>query len=288
MEQDYLRKIIEVEALYLIEPELKDIYVEGPEEVNLLEIYLKSNEVNVISIDNVDFSGTAGEELNSNRDKVLYLNDYVVNKIDNQLPYLMFIVDRDFDTVNERMINNDYLEYTDFANLEMYLFNTDSINKFLKIGLKNFPLEADVIIDVMKNVLFDLFALRYSRDVIDKGYKMLELGKLVKLKESNFEYSKEELLTKFLSKNNALPKEELFLAEIMKVKNKYSEYNEIRLFAHGKDFIELFFLLIKKVKNTYSFNIKSFTRALFASLEINLLKQYNLFKRIDDKYLNCA
>lgn len=279
---------MEIEALYLVEPELKDIYVEGPEEVNLFEIYLKSNEINVISIDNVDFSGTTGEKLNSNREKVLYLNHYVISNIGNQLSYIMFVVDRDFDTVNGNILNNPYLEYTDFANLEMYLFNTASINKFLKIGLKNFPFDADSIIDVMKNVLFDLFALRYSRDVIDRSYRMLELDKLVKFKESNFTYSQEDFLTKFLSKNNAISKEKAFLKEIGKVKEKYSECNEIRLFAHGKDFIELFFLLIKKVKNTYGFNIKSFTRALFASIEINSLSQYSLFESIGKKYLKSA
>lgn len=288
MEKEYLRKVIEIEALYLVEPELKDIYVEGPEETNIFELYLKSNEVNLISIDNVDFSETSGVELQSNKEKVLFLNEYVTGKIGDRLPYLMFIVDRDFDTINDTIIKSSYLKYTDFANLEMYLFNEASIDKFLKIGLKNFPLEAENVIDVMKNVLFELFALRYSREVIDNSYKMLELDKLVKYKDSNFTYSPEDILTKFLSKNKAISKKERFLKEIQMVKEKYNEHNDVRLFVHGKDFIELFFLLIKKVKNTYSFNIKSFTRAFFASIELNSLSQYDLFQYMDNKYFKSA
>ncbi len=284
MEKEYLRKVIEIEALYMIEPDLKDIYVEGPEEVNIFEIYLESNEVNVIPIDNVDFSETNGNELYSNKEKVLFLNEFITNKIGDKLPHIMFIVDRDFDTINDTTIKRSYLKYTDFANLEMYLFNESSINKFLKIGLKNFPLEAEKIIKIMQNLLLELFALRYSREVIDRSYKMLELDKIVKFKESNFTYSPEDILTKFLSKNSALPNKERFLEEINMVREKYDEHNEVRLFVHGKDFIELFFLLIKKVKNTYSFNIKSFTRAFFSSIEINSLKQYDLFQCMDNKY----
>ncbi len=288
MEKDYFRKVIEIEALYLVEPQLKDIYVEGSEEVNFFEIYLDSEEINVISIDNVDFNETTGVGLKSNKEKVLYLNNYVSTACGNGLPYITFIVDRDFDTITDSIIESPYLEYTDFANLEMYFFNNESITKFLKIGLKNFPLEGEYIINVFETVLLDLFAIRYSRAVVNCSYKMLELDKLIKFKEAEISYSNEELLTKFLSKNGALSQKGIFEQEIKNVKDKYIELNEIRLFVHGKDFFELFFLLIKKVKNTYSFNIKSFVRAFFASIEINSLKQYVLFQNIDNKYLKSA
>jgi len=285
MDKDYLRKVNEVEALYFVEPDLKDIYVEGPEEVNLLDFYLDREEINVISIDNVDFSETTGNQIKSNKEKVLYLTKYLNNVLGSDLPHITFIVDRDFDTISDNILSIPYLEYTDFANLEMYFFNNESISKFLKIGLKNFPIETEQIIKTFENILLDLFALRHSRSVINPSYKMLELDKLFKINGAEISYISEELLNKFLSKNNALPKKDLFEAEIKKVHNKHSTYNDIRFFAHGKDFFELFFLLVKKVKNTYSFNIKSFVRAFFASIEINSLKQYNLFQNLDNKYL---
>ena len=288
MDKEYLRKVQEIEALYFVEPDLKDIYVEGPEEVNLLEIYLDTEEVNVISIDNVDFSDTTGGQIKSNKEKVLYLTNYVNDALGGSLQYLTFIVDRDFDTIQDNVLNISYLEYTDFANLEMYFFNNVSISKFLKIGLKNFPLEAEQVIKVFENVLLDLFALRYSRAVLGPSYKMLELDKLFKFNGTAISYSNEELLNKFLSKNNALTKKSLFEEEIKNVHKKHKESNDIRFFAHGKDFFELFFLLVKKVKNTYSFNDKSFVRAFFASIEINSLKQYSLFRTIDNKYLKSA
>lgn len=288
MEKEYLRKVIEIEALYLVEPELKDIYVEGPEEVNFFELFLGSSEPNLISIDNVNFEESSGNSLKSNKEKILYLSKYVNSIFGSQLPYITFIVDRDFDTITGDILNIPNLEYTDFANLEMYFFNMESINKFLKIGLKNFPLEADHIVDIFKNILLDLFALRHSRAIIDSSYKMLELDKLIKIKDSQISYSNEELLQKFLSKNSALNKKSAFETEIENVNNKYKEFGEIRFFAHGKDFFELFFILIKKVKNTYSFNVKSFTRAFFASIELNSLRQYDLFQKMENKYLNCA
>lgn len=287
MDSEYKRKLSEIEALYFVEPETKDLFVEGPEDVNVIELFFEYNqlyEINVISIDCIDFSEVPEFEIKSNKEKVLFLAKRISLNIEANLSYFTCIVDKDFDSVDGLFVKNPYLFYTDFANLEMYLFNSKSINKFLKMGLKNFPLAPKIVIDILESVLTDMFAIRYSRTEIDISFQLIQPDKILKYHQGNFEYDKTDLLIKFLSKNNALDRRNDFLAEVKRVYDKKNELSESRLFMHGKDFFELLFLLIKKVKNTYSFNINSFTRAFFSSMEISTLIQYDLFQSLENKY----
>ncbi|PCJ63633.1 MAG: hypothetical protein COA58_15970 [Bacteroidetes bacterium] len=287
MDIDCKRKLSEIEALYFAEPETKDLFVEGPEDVNIIELFFESNQVfdiNIISIDNVDFSEVPNFEIKSNKEKVLFLAETISTNIETNLSNFTCIVDKDFDSVNDNFVDNPYIQYTDFANLEMYLFNSKSINKFLKIGLKNFPLPSSIVINTLENILTDMFAIRYSRTKIDSSFQLIQPDKILKYHKGNLKYDKADLLTKFLSKNNALAKAADFELEIQRVNEKSTELNESRLFMHGKDFFELFFLIIKKIKNTYTFNIRSFTRAFFSSIEITSLIQYDMFQSLKKKY----
>jgi hypothetical protein len=284
---DYKRKLSEIEALYFVEPDTKDLFVEGPEDVNIFKLFFESNhvfDINIISIDNVDFSEESNFEIKSNKEKVLFLADTISKNIETNLSNFTCIVDKDFDSVNDDFVDNPYILYTDFANLEMYLFNSESINKFLKLGLKNFPLPSSIVINTLENVLTDMFAIRYSRTKIDSSFQLIQPDKILKYHRGNLKYDKADLFTKFLSKNNALDKAPDFDIEIQRVNEKNAELNESRLFMHGKDFFELFFLIIKKIKNTYTFNIKSFRRAFFSSIEISSLIQYDMFQLLEKKY----
>lgn len=285
MNEHYDRTLAEIDALYFVEPEIKDLYIEGPEDARLFEFFLQTNNINdvkVISIDNVNFAEIQVTDLKSNKDKVIYLANMLFQKRKSSLQNIVCIVDRDFDSVNNNFVINPYVFYTDFANLEMYLFNKKSIAKFLKIGLKNFPLSAEDVINILKGVLIDLFAIRYARSKIDKSYELLKYDKVLNYKSKAFNYNSRSLLKKFLSKNNALGKEAQFIVEIDLVKEK--AIVEPRFFIHGKDFFRMFFLIIKKVKNPYGFNDKSFPRAFYSSIEVESLKQYTLFSDLIKKY----
>ena len=284
MDANYKRKISEVEALFEVEPDIKSLFTEGPEDAIIFDLFLGRNQisdVHIYSIDTISFSENSGSNLRSNKDKVLFLAQKVYSTFGDSLSNFICVVDRDFDTILDNFIENPYLLYTDFANLEMYLFNKESIDKFLKIGIKNFPLTSGEVIIKLQTALLDLYSIRYARNEVKKSLKLLKLDKLFKFQKGVIIYDPEEILNKFLSKNNFLHKEKVFKSKIKLVSEKYNELNEARFFMHGKDFFELFFLLIKKIKNTYSFNIDSFTRSFFSSIEIESLKKYNLFVNLE-------
>ncbi|MVO07766.1 DUF4435 domain-containing protein [Flavobacterium sp. TP390] len=286
MEETYKRKLSEHIALLELEPTSKNLFIEGPEDGNIFELFLdfhSINDVQIYPIDIIDFS-ELDENIFSNREKVLLLSRKIYEKFDNSLNNIACVIDKDFDVLNENFNVNPYLYYTDYANLEMYLFNNKSLNKILKIGLKNFPLSSEEVIKTLTPILVDNFCLRYAREKINCSYQLIQPEKIFNYSQGGITYNQQEILNKFLVKNNCVNKLEDFKKEIEFVKDKFKELNEPRLFIHGKDFLEFFFLLIKKIKNTYSYTLKTFTRAVFLSIENDLLNSYGLFSNIELKY----
>lgn len=286
MTGNYKRKLSEHLALLELEPKSKDLFIEGPEDANIFELFLEChsiNDVQIYPIDIIDFSDV-GINLLSNREKVLFLSKKIHEKFNDSLKNVTCIIDKDFETLKEDADSNPYLSYTDFANLEMYLFNEKSLNKILKIGLKNFPLSSVEVIKTLTPILVDNFCLRYAREKINCSYQLIQPEKVFQYSQGSMSYNQVEVLHKFLNKNNCLNKKIEFEEEIKFVKEKYKELNESRLFIHGKDFLEFFFNLIKKIKNTYSFTLKTFTRAVFLSIENEILRPYNLFTELELKY----
>ncbi|QXP65767.1 DUF4435 domain-containing protein [Polaribacter sp. AHE13PA] len=290
MEANYKRKVSEHIALLELEPNSKNLFIEGPEDANIFDLYLDSidsYDVQIYPIDVIDFT-ELNEDLISNREKVLFLSKKIHEKFDDKLDFVTCIIDKDFESLKDKPDSNPYLFYTDFANLEMYLYNNTSINKILKIGLKNFPISSSQIIKILTPILVENYCLRYARESINNSYKLIQAEKIFKYSTGKIIYNSDELLNKFLNKNNCINLKTKFENEISFVKAKYKELDESRLFIHGKDFLEFFFLLIKKIKNTYSFTLKTFTRAVFLSLENEILKSNNLFLNLELKYGNVS
>lgn len=287
MENVYKRKLSEVIALYKLEPDSKDLYLEGREDSNIFEYFFNENDVSEIAIyeiNAIDFSEVADVDLSSNKEKVKYFSKIIYSEFGANLKNVTCVVDRDFDTIDDNFIKNSYLLYTDFANLEMYFFNHECLNKFLRLGLKNFPLSSKEIMASLETILIDIYAFRYARDEINKSYQLPALDKTFKVSNGKIQYDPNEFLNKFINKNACKNQQKEFQEKILLVKNKHLELKESRYFMHGKDFIELFFNLVRKIKNPYNFNLKTFTRSIIITIEIELLKTFKLFSELLLKY----
>lgn len=286
MEEQYKRRIEELEALYLVEPEIKEVYTEGPEDATIIEVFLEKCQVfdvRINSIDNISFE-QVDCELKSNRDRVVFLSEKFETEFDQKLPNFMCVVDRDFDSLSETIGKNKYLSRTDFANLEMYLYSLGSVNKFLKIGIRNFPLTASELLRGIEPILLDLFCLRFVRTKIDTSDQLLNSDKLFKFQGGRIVYDSDEHFQKYFAKNCNEEKTQRYIEEIEKARKKMNESQDNRFFIHGKDFFSVFFASVKKIKNTYGYTEKTFIRSFFSSLEISELRSFKLFQSIEEKY----
>lgn len=286
MQDDNNRKLSELIALFELEPNLRDLYTEGPEDADLIELFFDKNSirnVQIYPIGIIDFSDEL-IEFDGNRDKVIFLSEKLNKLFGSNLPYVTCIIDMDFEYVEQVLQKNPYLHTTDYANLEMYFFNLSSIHKFLKISCKKFPLSSHKVLEILTPILLSNFQVRYSRHITDKKFQMVQLDKQFKYIGGKLKFDSNSNFEKFLSKNSCIPKRIEMLEHINHVLQLYNKNKEPRFFIHGKDFFEAFFLLLKKVKGTYSFNEESFSRAFFVSVDFDILGSHDLFKFLKLKY----
>ncbi|MDB5223249.1 MAG: hypothetical protein JWN83_1916 [Chitinophagaceae bacterium] len=278
------KKHREILALYKLEKGIRDIYVEGNSDKVFIDNYLKNKGCNkkVIPISIIDFSELPidyfeGLDVNSNRNKVIVLSKL----LNENLPQteVKCIVDKDFDDYI-KSINNSKLLKTDFSCLESYLFCEQVIDKFLKIGIRNFPVNGAFVLSQLSKVLKSLFCVRLLRELNFRSAQLVDFDRNLKINklDAKINFNEIEYLEKFISKND-------FTKDSQKIMEAYNELKqkltlEIRHHIHGHDFLSIFFLYINKIKNTSKYKEENFDRTLFLTVETPMIENLQLFKSL--------
>ena len=148
------RKFSEVIAIAKLEPKLKCVYVEGIDDVYLINNFCEkhhADSIGVYGIESVDYSEVYGgldvEQVNilkkNNKERVVYLAQILETEITDGIRPIICVVDLDWDNVLENTRKCQYLVYTDYNSMELYLFNKKVIEKFLQQGLRISTVDSD-------------------------------------------------------------------------------------------------------------------------------------------------
>lgn len=278
------KKINEIIALYRLESELCDLYVEGQIDKQFIENYLKTKNKpkKVIPIELIDFAELPenkkyGLDIKSNRDKVLILSQLVQES--NPKSKVKCIVDKDFADFIQTM-QNEKLLMTDFSCLEAYLFCEEVIQKFLEIGLANFPNDGKNVISELEKVLKPLFCIRLLRELNFKEAQLLKIDSHLRVnkKDATINFDIEDYLKKFILKNNLSKQQNNIFSIYQKLMDRFTF--DIRNYIHGHDFITIFYLYINAIKNTSKYKEDNIDKVLFLTAESQMLDRYGLFSRI--------
>lgn len=278
------RKYTEVIAQYKFEDSLRDIYVEGNCDKVFFEYYIENKKCNrkVQLIENVDFSQLDNNFLKeldrkSNKNKLIILSELLTKEV--KKTHVKCIVDKDFDDFI-KCINNNIILRTDFSCLESYLFNDQVINKFLTIGIRNFPLSTSFVMAQLSEILKKLFCLRLFKEINYKSASLVNYDGNIKINKKTNEliFDINDYLEKFIHKNNLYHDRDKIFDSYFKLLEKLNK--DIRNYIHGHDFLEIFYIYISKVKQTRKISAENISNVLFLTVETIKLESYNLFKSI--------
>lgn len=288
------RKISELITLYTLEPELNDIYVEGPSDKCLLNRFLNNNNgiVNIIEINDIDFSELYKNlpNLKSNcKNKIIELSNQLESNFSNSLSQVMCIVDRDFDDFLSRIIINSYLHYTDFSSIELYFFNQNSFNIFFKDILHGFPFNSEHIIAQLKPVLNDIFNVKlallnvFGCDFETNDY---DFKKLIIIDKTNgtISFDPKDYIYRFLNTKKLMSFKNSVEEHFFKLTESSTPTLDLKV--RGHDFIYLFYTYIDKIKNHIKINLDTIERVVFICIDLNCIAETNLFQTIRQKYVS--
>ena len=297
MEDEKRRKLDELVARYELEPSLHDVYVEGLTDKSIIQWFLDESNLDtknctVYEIDTVDIPTDQLFALglnDSNRSRVIFLAFQLQRLFETtSLPHVVCIADRDFDDlIGSSSIESELLLFTDYTSIEMYLFDYNIIEKFLRLALRKDDLEAVNIINNISPILVEMFLLRAANQSLSYGMEWLAPGTLKdcfnkkRRKGAPLEFDSNDFVEKYLNKNNRTSEKSAFLEKVNELRNK--NISEIRNKIRGHDFIQIFCWYIEPYlpNNKKGFSDPEIVLGtLLCCLDVDYLMQEKLFQEL--------
>lgn len=292
MEDEKRRKLDELVARYELEPSLHDVYVEGLTDKSIIQWFLDESNLDtknctVYEIDTVDIPNDQLCELglnNGNRSRVIFLAFQLQRLFETtSLPHVVCIADRDFDDlIGSSSIESELLLFTDYTSIEMYLFDSNIIEKFLRLAVRKDDLKAVNIIKNISPILEEIFLFRAANQSLSDGMEWLSSGVKGCLKKRRkgdpLEFDS-DFVEKYLNKNKRSSEKIAFLDKVNELRNK--NISEIRNKIRGHDFIELFCWYIEPYlpKNKKWFSEPEIVLGtLLCCLDVDYLMEEKLFQ----------
>jgi len=295
-----LATLNELIARYELEPNLCDIYVEGNTDKHLITWFLEKNgyrvgkeqPVRIYDCNDIDISGEELKQrdlLDNNRSRVIAVALEMQKELKVMPKYLSCLVDKDVDWLfRKESPCGEGLLFTDYCDLEMYLFNESVIDKFLHLVLSTSTISATQLLDNLSPVLEELFLIRATNQALQWGMEWFSLEKCSQLKKDNtLQFDEAEFITRYLSKNSKLPDKSRFLEKLAELRSISSNYlPDCRCKIRGHDFIEVLSWYLEKSVNKFKGKViqpvdsKAIGGSLLGCVELEQLKQEQLFKQL--------
>jgi hypothetical protein len=281
------RTVAELIALHAREPKLRNIFVEGFNDVSIYRWYISQagiTEVGVYEVETVDIPAitvleTTGLEDNS-KSRVVTLASLLQNSglTERQL---ICIVDADFDHLDARQWALRLLLTTDFSSVEMYLFDLDTLQKFAALYLKQ-PVDVVVLMRDCEEMLIDVFLFRDAKRKRFANAPHLTFDRCCKFEKGRLSLDIDEYLKRYLNK---AARGNMYAQERKEIRERRKGLTgDLRCYMHGHDLVDALAVLSKKLlKASGATSTEAVAAGLCACAEYEKLKKYPLFKKLEGR-----
>lgn len=271
---DERRKIHELVARYELEPELRDVYVEGVADQVLIRSVLEDaghRGVKVYTIDTVDVpTATVLDHglTDGSKSRVIALCRELEapRPLGNQVTG---VVDTDFDALLGLNHDAPHLLKTDYTCMEMYSFNEQSLGRFCERHLHKPTDLANVLLQSLRMPLEELFFIRATNETLALRLAWLAVEDQVSFKKDAVPFDADDFVTKYLSKGKMLACRPDFVAKRDELRAK--AHTDPRHQIHGHDFIKL---LAKRLKSEVKSSSLCDPEVVARTLPIHSMPEY--------------
>jgi len=284
MSMDVRRTISELVAMYSLEPELKDIYVEGTTDMELLKWFFAchgKNDINVYAIDVIDIPDGLLQvhclNAESNRSRLLALAAELETSV-SHMRKILCIADRDAEDYLPSGVSSPFLSFTDYNSLELYTFTLPTIQKFVSLVLSGFAMSPATIIDQCVPVLQAVYLVRVANQALSWGMEWVDFTKYVRI-EGGVVFGREDFVKAYLLKNRKWSRRAEFEEKVAELRSRLNP--DFRRRIRGHDVIKLLHCVCRKLKPKRRFgDAGTLQGAITGCLEAQELSKENLFCRL--------
>jgi hypothetical protein len=282
---DQRRTLDETIAVYALEPNIKDLFVEGTTDKALIDWFLKGNgvtDVRVYPIDLFEVPDSVlqkhGLPLGSNRSRVVALACELAGAYPETLDVLC-LADRDFEDYCPTCAKACYLLLTDCNSLDLYAFTASTLEKFSTVALGGLPISTSDLILNMDSILARLYAVRLANELLGWGMKWVPFSRYARMQGLRIVFDQTEFVRAYLQKNYRWDQRRRFLLSLREIEGSLSP--ELGRRSRSHDFAELLTIVVRTLSKERKFgNVETLEGCLMAALESSNLRELPFFKRI--------
>lgn len=276
-------KIDELITKYGLEPDITDVFVEGPNDASLFKWFCHKNSrtnTSVYDISSIDVPATLVEQYgleDNNRNRIIALAHEIERRHKINHNQVTCIADCDFNHLIGPKYTCSLLIFTDYTCMEMYMFEEEHIDKYFSIVLSGFQVSPNTLILCFTRVLSELFLVRLANEVLKSNLSLVRFQRCCTLDGDNIIFDSNEFITRYLHSNNKHALKEELLSTIEHYREKLDA--DPRYNIHGHDFVDLmsWYLRGKGVAQAISAP-EVVERSLYGCIEVQELIKYPMFK----------
>lgn len=278
------RKIDELVALYELNPELRDVYVEGESDKSLLDWFFqegKMDGVEVAVIDTVEVPqetvGGYGFE-NNNRGRVIALAHELQTHLGRDCVSATCVADSDFDRALGKRYSCRLLLFTDYTSRELYFFDTRSITKVLQLAVGGFQKSARNVLTEITSALVDMFVIRMANAVLGWNVRMLPFEGCCRVVAAGVVFDSNAYIDRCLDQSQRRGEKDCFLDAVKRCRARLAA--DRRQNIHGHDFVVLLSWYIREHRGFRRITRPAIETSLFTSVELRQLAEQGMFRQL--------
>lgn len=272
--------IPELITRYELEPSLKDVFVEGTYDYEILSNCYRTSsqkdrvvyDINSVEVPNELLSKhglTSG-----NKQRVIALARELAAISDEC--FYRCIVDPDLDHWFDKLETTPRLVWMDFCSIELYFFSEEVITNLLISTAKSKIDDINGYIESLVEVLSTLYALRLADRQMNTSLSWLTIDRCLIRDKNKINFDVEEYLNRILLDNKKISLKDDFYTNFMVWKKKLT--GDPKNYMRGHDFVSALAWTIDKFRGLREFANESTIERVFVMLSPNQKTLVNFLK----------
>lgn len=282
------RKIEELESLARLEPQMKNIIVEGSLDEVIIRRFLKQcryNNVGVFKINSIQVpsclirEGEGGSERGRIRTLARILSASEICQ-----PVFRCISDRDLDAILglENVVSPELLLLTDFSTIEMYFYDSNLVEQLISDYARKPRIDASATLSQIGNVLAAISCMFGASQSLNLSCHHISVSRCCSYDSlAGLNFDEDEYMYRYFNTASGLKVFDTFVSEVERLRSIAP--TDIRVWTRGKDFLALLGYVLRKEGVESKFcTEQSLERGLTMGLDRDYLMNFLLFQTIAD------
>jgi hypothetical protein len=246
------RTIDDLTGLYSLEPALRDLFIEGRWDAKLIGKvlkYCKCPNVVAYEISSIHIPAPVVSKYSSrvdNKTRCVALAKELAS-VTGSCAQATCIVDTDLDRILGNYTTCEGLLTTDYCCMESYLLTEPVIEKFLDFVVRNCPVSAAEVLQIIRRPIEFMFMIRAARERFAPGMSLVKLKKYLTVTKDSVRIDEKAYLDSLLMSNGMLPRGAEFQNILDELKPVLSA--DIRESCHKKDMFVIFAEFLRQYDN---------------------------------------